>query len=236
VFKDNKSAAFGIPVDPEWLDVARKAWPEIRRSIKYGPTELTPADRGRTELVLFLADKLRRRGVARPLAVAWDLVGIPDPKEFANKLEPGQPLGDQIPKAILDKYAPLMWSRLKHFRVAQDEDARAAAQLGLLNAIAEYDPAVDVSVGLFAKAHFYIDDEIKRHIRGKESDAWYHSRVSGDERLQDEDGKGGERWETIPKAVLSDQIVAIIESAYDDRGRLQANRPVICPRLEGRGG
>jgi len=97
--------------------------------------------------------------------------------------------------------------------------------LALLNARAGYDPAEDVSVGLYAKAHFHIDDEIKRAIRGKESDAWYHKPVSGDDELFDDEGESdGERWEVIAKAALSDRTVAIIEAAYDDLGRLQPKR------------
>jgi hypothetical protein len=68
---------------------------------------------------------------------AWNLVGTPDPSEFPKKLQPGQPLGDLTAEAILLRYKPLILSRLKHFRVAGDKDARAAAQLGLLNALAE---------------------------------------------------------------------------------------------------
>src|SRR5262249_49168271 len=109
----------------------------------------------------------RQRGVPRPLHVAWGLVGTPDPKEFPSKLQPGQPLGDLTPSAVLDKCKWLVLDRLKNFRVAGDKDCRAAAQLGLLNALAGYDPSIDVSVGLYAKIYRLIDDEIKRAIRGK---------------------------------------------------------------------
>jgi hypothetical protein len=222
---DTQTLIFGIPIEPEYRDIAREAWRELRLSIQYGPKDLAPADRARTELVLFLADCFRRRGVPRPMAAAWNVIGTPDPKEFAGKLQPGQPLGDLAPSAVLDKFKPLVLDRLKHFRVAGDEDARAAAQLGLLNALAGYDPAVDVSVGLYAKVHFHIDDEIKRAIRGKASDAWYHKPVSGDEELFDDEGESaGERWEVIPKAALFKETACIIDNARDKQGRLQAGR------------
>lgn len=223
---DSQSLAFGIPVDPEYLDIAREAWRDLRLSIQYGPKDLIPADRARTELVQFLADTLRRRGVPHPMTVAWELVGIPDPKEFASKLLPGEPLGDLTPSTMLGKYRPLVLSRLKHFRVGADEDARRAAELGLLNAVAAYDPAEDVSVGLYAKAHFHIDNEIKRQIRGKASDPQNQpGTVSGDEEFLDDEGESiGERWDALPKLVLSDRTAAIIEGAYDDKGRLRVSR------------
>jgi hypothetical protein len=222
VFNDDRQSAFGIPVDPEWLDVAREAWREIRLSIKYGPTELTAAWKARNELVLYVADKLREKGVARPIAVAWELVGDPDPKSFATKQQPGQPLGDLTANAVLEKFAPLIWSRLKRFRVAGDKDAQAGAKLGLLTALANYDPAVDVSVGIYAKAYRLIDDEIKKTIRDRAGE--YPPQVSGDESLECDDGKTGERWETIAKAVLSDETANIIESAHDAQGRRRTNR------------
>jgi hypothetical protein len=36
------------------------------------------------------------------------------------------------PGAVLDQFKPLILSRLEHFSVVGDEDARSAAQLGLL--------------------------------------------------------------------------------------------------------
>jgi hypothetical protein len=60
MFQDDlQSLVFGIPIEPEYRDIARQAWRDIRRSIQHGPKDLTPADRARTELVLFISDKLR---------------------------------------------------------------------------------------------------------------------------------------------------------------------------------
>jgi hypothetical protein len=132
---------FGIPIDAEYLELARLAWRDVKTWVQYGPKDLTPEDRARTEFVSLLADQLRREGVEHPLIEAWNRVGTPDAKEFAKKLQPGQPLGDLSSKAVLDQFKPLILSRLKHFGVAGDEDAKSAAQVGLLNALAEYDPA-----------------------------------------------------------------------------------------------
>jgi hypothetical protein len=223
---DSQSLVFGIPVDSEYRDIVREAWRDLRVWIHYGPKDLLPADRARTELVQFLADHLRRRGVPRPIHEAWKIVGTPDPKEFASKTQPGQPLGDLRAGVVLDQFAPLVRSRLRHFRVAHDEDAKSAAQLGLLNALSKYDPAEDVSVGLFAKAHRLIDDEIKRTIRGKASDAWYQPQVSGDENpLNEESESSGDRWDTIPKLVMPDEVVyAMTHHARDKCGRIQPSR------------
>src|SRR5262249_39268893 len=132
---------FGIPIDAEYRDIARLLSQELKIWIQYGPKDLTPADRARTELVNALADEFRQRGDSHPMIKAWNLVGTPDPKKFAEKLQPGQPLGDLTQQAVLDQFKPLILNRLKHFRVAGNEDAKAAAQLGLLNARANYDPA-----------------------------------------------------------------------------------------------
>jgi hypothetical protein len=219
---------FGIPIDPEYRELARIAWRDVKTWVEHGPKELAPEDRARTELVQILADQLRRDGIPHPLREAWNRVGTPNAKKFAEKLEPGQPLGDLTQQAVLDQFKPLILSRLKHFRVAGNEDAKSAAQVGLLHALASYNPAEDVSVGYYAKIYRHIDDAIKYEIRGKESDAWYRPKVSGDEHDEqlgyDEDGEGYSRWDTIAKAVLPDRTATIIDGAYDDQGRLRANR------------
>jgi hypothetical protein len=230
MFKDDESQAlaFGIPVDAEYLDIARQAWRDLRLWVQYGPKDLTPANRARNELVQFISDHLRKQGAPRPIATAWELVGEPG-EEFDTKIEPGQPLGDLTPAAVLAKFRPLILSRLKHFGATGDEDAQSAAQVGLLNALAEYDPAIDASVGWYAKAYFHIDNEIKNVIHGKESDAWYRRKVSGDEVFENKDGddsgeESGDRWGVMPTTLLPDDVAEAIEVAHDDSGRLHRSR------------
>jgi hypothetical protein len=228
MFDDDEAQtlAFGIPVDPEWQITARQAWARIRLAAIYGPSSLAAHDRARTELVSILHEKLRACGVPRPMAAAWGLVGNADPETFAGKLQPGQPLGDLTPDAVLGQYAPLVLSRLKHFGVAGNKDAKSAARLGLLEALAAYNPAMDASVGTFAVDYRLIDNAIKRAIRNKDSDAldrpgW----VSGDQKFEDDEGEStGERWDVTPKLLLSDETAEAIDKAHDKQQRLRAKR------------
>jgi DNA-directed RNA polymerase specialized sigma subunit len=228
MFRDDRNSAYTVPIQPEWVEIARQAWPQIRLALKTENKNLAPEWRARGEIVLFIADKLRQRGVERPIEAAWKLIGFADAGAFDAKTKTGEPLGDLSPKPNLDKYAPLIWSRLKHFRVAGDEDCQQAAQLGLLNALADYNPAIDGSVGTFAELYFYIDKEIKAAMRGKDADAWAHDKVSGGEIPNDDsyegDGETNERWEAIAKAAFSDDLVHAIEAAHDDRGRFHVGR------------
>jgi hypothetical protein len=216
-----KILVFGIPIDAEYRELARLWWGDVRTRIEHGPKDLTPGDLVRNEFVLALADQLRAEGVPRPLIEAWNRVGTPDAKKFAEKRRPGQPLGDLSSEAVLRQFEPLILSRLKHFRVAGNKDTKSAAQVGLLNALAEYDPAKDDSIGHFAKIYRHIDDAIKYEIRGKEIDIWHHrAQVSGDAQLYDDEGESYNQWE----AVLADWTATIIDGAYDNQGRLRGSR------------
>jgi hypothetical protein len=216
--------AFGIPVNPEWLEDARLAWPYLRLATRYGPKNLSAHDRARTELVLFLSELLRASGVPHAMAAAWNLVGDADPEAVARKLRPGQPLGDLRPDVVLGEFAPLVRSRLKHFGVASDPDAQSAARLGLLEALAAYNPAIDSSVGTFAKLYRHIDEAIRRRTR-KHNDALDRpGEVSGEAPIYREGERIGEIWDVTPKLVLSFATVLAIEGAHDQIGRFRSRR------------
>jgi hypothetical protein len=220
---------FGIPIDGEYKELARIAWRDIKTWIEHGPKDLTPADRARTEVAQVVADGLRREGVSRPMAVAWELVGTPDPIKFYRKLKPGQPLGDLSQQAVLDAYTPLILSRLKYYGAAGNADAESAVKVELLTARLEYNPAVDASFGTFVALR--IDAAIKYELYGAEGDAWSPDNADGDGEVtapgkeSDDAGESdGTLWGVIPTTYVPDQIADGIDRAHDDSNRLHHSR------------
>src|SRR5262249_16119796 len=109
------ASAFAIPVDPEWVEVARQAYQPVILAAKNGSKKLPAELHGRGELILFIAEKLKKRGEEHPYRKAWEIVGYAVPAEFEAKRGIGQPLGDLSPDANRKQYANLILSRLAHF-------------------------------------------------------------------------------------------------------------------------
>jgi hypothetical protein len=229
-----KLLLFGIPIDAGYREIARLWWGDVRTSIKHGHRDLTPQDRARTELVLALAERLRAEGVPRPFIEAWNRIGTPDPKIFPQKLKPGQPLGNLASEAIWRQFRPLVFSRLRHFGAVENKDAVQAAQLALLEARADYNPAIDGSVGTYATEYHLIDNAIKEVLYGKDADAYSarHERLSGDEVPYDNSYEGDqeckERWESVAKTLFPAWLDNAIDFSRDGAHRFTLKRfPVV---------
>src|SRR5262249_26022793 len=139
---------------PEHAEIARAAHERIKDALDRNPDWETQIG-GRMYI-----------GVGSHSFVVGEITG-----ELARKRGVGQPLGDLTPGTVLEVFRPLIWSRLKRFRVARIPECEQAASLGLLEALRTYSPSLDVSVGYHAKVVRSIDSAVKAEIRNSETDA-----------------------------------------------------------------
>jgi hypothetical protein len=213
----------GISVLPEYLDGVRRGHADYKYVL-----DLPDAGSIKAKMIEGAARWYAWR-VAAVDTLPRDAVGPVDLEAIKPKQGIGQPLGDLSPEAVLKAFQPLLWSRLKHYRVARIPECEQAAALGLLEALRIYPPALDVSVGYHATIIRAIDNAIKAEIRNKDTDALgrpgqvdLDASVRGQgSDFKDENGRDLCPYEFVPAEHqrFSDAIVHELEGALDKLGR-----------------
>jgi hypothetical protein len=237
--RHSRILVFAIPIHKDWADIARQPLKEILLSLEHGTKKLPAEWLARGEMVLRLADELKRQGVEHPTKAAWELIGYANPREFAAKRRAGEPLGDLSNEALRKHFRALVNSRVRSCGGAGKKDAEQAGWLGLFKAREEYKRASDVGIGIFAKKFYLIDQEIKRALYGKKTEIPESKLVEGDAELgQSTDAYSGnikeggtaarDKWETIAGTLYPAWLENVVGFSLDARERPSLNRfPIV---------